>query len=186
MGETTFSLGRRKLRCRHIKCRRDRDAAVIEMMCHRRETMPPARPLHEPAGSGRGAAAEVRDAEFTVRQTRRTAALLCLTGLLWGYVLTLYPASADRPGSETGTPKLGTTGDEPPWRRTKDGWEPAWWLVPPKTFHRPTLHPLWLLAGQMLSCGAVALTESRKSRRAEPIARTPRRPTRDEPLAGQS
>lgn len=151
-------------------------AAVIETMFHRRETPPQAPPPHARDDAKRGGTAVSRGDEIAVRQTRRTVALLCLTGLLWGWLLTWYPASADRPGAESTTAlRHDAVRDDPPWRRTKDGWEPAWWLIRPKTFHRPALHPLWLFAGQMLSCAAVALTEDRKPHRTETRTRPLRR-----------
>ncbi|GAB6185766.1 hypothetical protein [Thermopirellula anaerolimosa] len=104
-------------------------------------------------------------------------AALCLIGLLWGGLLIQYPASADRPKKEVGTAAQShTIGDDTPWRRTKDGWEPAWWLVRPKPFYRPTFHPLSLFAAQMLCCAAVALTEDRYQRRLKPTPPVAPRP----------
>lgn len=37
------------------------------------------------------------------------------------------------------------------WRRTKDGWEIAWWLGPPKTFHKPKVHPLIVVVCQLVA-----------------------------------
>lgn len=31
-----------------------------------------------------------------------------------------------------------------PWRRTRDGWEVAWWLCRPKEFRQATVHPALL------------------------------------------
>ncbi|GEM_PF-6356479 len=102
----------------------------------------------------------------TAGQTRRTLALLCLAGMTWGYVLTLYPGSADRFADTTGMASrvAGTTagvsaGESVPWRRTRDGWEPAWWLTRPKTFYFPPLHPLWLFSAQVLCCVTAAMLE---------------------------
>ncbi len=143
---------------------------MIEPRYQRRDTPPAPQPDAQDDAS-RIATALSRGVERTNDQTRRTAALLCLTGLLWGWILTWYPVSADRSGAEIAALRAGVTGEEPPWRRTNDGWEPAWWLVRPKTFHYPSLHPLWLFAGQVLSCAVVALTENRKPRGTEVSAR---------------
>lgn len=35
------------------------------------------------------------------------------------------------------------------WRKTKDGWEIAWWLAARPQFYSPVIHPGWLLLAQM-------------------------------------
>jgi len=35
------------------------------------------------------------------------------------------------------------------WRKTKDGWEIAWWLAARRQFYSPVIHPGWLLLAQM-------------------------------------
>ncbi|MGB9689390.1 hypothetical protein [Thermogutta sp.] len=36
------------------------------------------------------------------------------------------------------------------WRRTKDGWEIAWWLAARPRLYSPVIHPAWLLLAQMM------------------------------------
>jgi hypothetical protein len=46
------------------------------------------------------------------------------------------------------------------WRRTRDGWERASWLLPPVTAHRPSLHPAVVGLFEMLLSIAALLALS--------------------------
>lgn len=51
------------------------------------------------------------------------------------------------------------------WRRTKDGWEIAWWLNPPKTFHKPSVHPLLFVVCQLAALASLLLLTGRHDRK---------------------
>lgn len=73
-----------------------------------------------------------------IRSSWPLVIVLALTAA--GAVATVLPDSSQKiPGNQ---------GDSV-WRRTKDGWEIAWWLQPTKTFHKPHLHPLVVAACQL-------------------------------------
>lgn len=73
-------------------------------------------------------------------------------------VVALTAAGALATVLPTSREKMPESGSEAsPWRRTKDGWEIAWWLHPPKTFHKPGLHPLIFSACQLMAVGSLLL-----------------------------
>lgn len=148
---------------------------MIETPPHARETTPSIRPADDRRGPSRSKGrrrherAGACDRRAGLRAIRWTPVLLCLFVLLWGGLSDKPSAWAERPRKhDAPATRFEEAAGDPPWRRTKDGWEPAWWLVPPKTFYRPGLHPLWLVAAQVLSCAAIALAEDRRNRRRSP------------------
>lgn len=84
---------------------------------------------------------------FRIRSSWPLFIILALTTA--GAVATVLPDSSQKtiPGHE---------GDRV-WRRTKDGWEIAWWLQPTKTFHNPHLHPLVVAACQLIMVSLLGL-----------------------------
>ncbi|MBC7353903.1 MAG: hypothetical protein H5U08_16210 [Thermogutta sp.] len=86
-------------------------------------------------------------------------ALLCVTVLVVGEGLLSCLTS-------TGVAQKGTGQDTSNlWRRTKDGWEIAWWLVARPQFYSPGIHPGWLLLVQMTGVvGAYCVHRARRGR----------------------
>ncbi|MGQ9822537.1 MAG: hypothetical protein ACUVQK_11795 [Thermogutta sp.] len=145
---------------------------MIETPPHSRETTPCDRSADDRCGPSRGecrarsAGAGACACGTALGGIRSTPVLLCLSVLLWGGLGGKHSARAERPRTQDAiATRFAESAGDLPWRRTKDGWEPAWWLAPPKTFYRPGLHPLWLVAVQVLYCAAVAFAEDRRNRR---------------------
>ncbi|MGQ9505070.1 MAG: hypothetical protein ACUVQG_10120 [Thermogutta sp.] len=72
----------------------------------------------------------------------------------WPLILLLALSAAGAVGTVLPTSREKMSESRPqasPWRRTKDGWEIAWWLHPPKTFHKPKFHPLIFSACQLMA-----------------------------------
>jgi len=84
---------------------------------------------------------------FRIRSSWPLVIVLALTAA--GAVATVLPDS-----SQKASPL--DQGDSV-WRRTKDGWEIAWWLHPTKTFHKPGLHPLVLAVCQLMMVSLLGL-----------------------------
>jgi len=88
---------------------------------------------------------------FRLRSTWPLALVFVLTAA--GALATMLP---------TPPQKAGGQGDQDfVWRRTKDGWEIAWWLNPPKTFHKPSIHPLAFVVCQLAAIALLAVLARR-------------------------
>jgi hypothetical protein len=71
-----------------------------------------------------------------------------LVGICAGWLVVAICSQPHEPA-----PQLAST--EPPWVRTADGWERAWWLVEqPRQLHVPPVHPALATAG--IACAALA------------------------------
>ncbi len=58
------------------------------------------------------------------------------------------------------------------WRKTKDGWELAWWLQRPKEFHKPAIHPLTVAGCQLVIVSLLGLLGHRRPRYARQLPGT--------------
>lgn len=54
--------------------------------------------------------------------------------------------------------------DDLPWRRTRDGWEVAWWLCGPKEFRQATVHPALLAFFQTSIAAWLTLVATHRKR----------------------
>lgn len=90
---------------------------------------------------------------------RITGVAVLVATFLAAYPLT--PLCAVQESISAVTAPSDTPSDEL-WRRTSDGWERAWWLVTPKTFYRPAIHPGWLVVAQVAALAAAYLATRRQ------------------------
>ncbi len=97
---------------------------------------------------------------------RATMAFRIRPSFLWVILLALTALGAFAAVVPTSSPRA-TGYNEPDslWRKTKDGWEIAWWLQPPKTFHKPVIHPLAVAACQLLVVSLLGLINHHQTSR---------------------